>query len=115
MIDPEGRPPSPTEVLSVSWVSNGFVATGEAVWLRSLLSGRRAPGHGWLDVDGAAGAEGAVVPEPSLDVCVVVVLVSRRLLSSGPRHCLATGLVHAGLPVEGGCLYWPLLSRLSSL
>ena len=83
--------------------------------LRSLLSGRRAPGHGWLDDDGAAGAEGAVVPEPSLDVCVVVVLVSRRLLSSGPRHCLATGLVHAGLPVEGGCLYWPLLSRLSSL
>ena len=82
--------------------------------LRSLLSGRRAaPGHGWLDVDGAAGAGRGGVP--SLDVCVVVVLVSRLLLSSGPRHCLATGLVHAGLPVEGGCLYWPLLSRLSSL
>ena len=39
------------------------------------------------------GLEGAVVPGPSLDVCAVVVLVSRWLLSSGQRHCLATGLL----------------------
>ena len=55
--------------------------------LRSLLSGRRAPGHGWgggwTSME-RLGLEGAVVPGPSLDVCAVVVLVSRWLLSSGP-------------------------------
>ncbi len=88
----------------MSWVSNGFVATGEAVWRLCIFTTKissigvlRNMG-GWTSME-RLGLEGAVVPGPSLDVCVVVVLVSRWLLSSGPRHCLA-----AGLPVEGGLL-----------
>ena len=82
----------------MSWVSNGFVATGEAVWRLCIFTTKissigvlRNMG-GWTSME-RLGLEGAVVPGPSLDVCVVVVLVSRWLLSSGPRHCLATGLL----------------------
>ena len=63
----------------MSWVSNGFVATGEAVWRLCIFTTKissigvlRNMG-GWTSME-RLGLEGAVVPGPSLDVCVVVVL-----------------------------------------
>ena len=116
-------------VLGIEWfhigVCQGFVVTGEAVWRLCTFTtkissvGEESAGTWvgwWLDVDGAAGAgRGGGTGAISRCLCsgrpgVAVAAVFRSAALLGDRS-----LIHTGLPVEGGYLYWSLVSLLSLL